>query len=166
MSVKLIGNLRKIVYATNNSRIVETQRAGFSDFGTDAIRYTIRTGTIYPTGNPKSYVGFKKITFYYKPKGRFSFTATIKIDNQANQSLSFSQTADGDSLGVDFILGESTLGANNVLAPYTQTIDGYGRGCTITIEQTGTEEQIEIYGFDIEYEQADIKQETTQTGDT
>ena len=166
MSVRRVGNTRKIVYVTSASRLVETQTVGFTDFGSTAIRYVIKSGTIYPAGNPKSYVGFKKITFYYKPVGRFSFTATLKIDNQEVQSLSFAQTSDGDSLGVDFILGQSTLGSNNVLAPFTRTIDGYGRGCTISIEQTGTDEQIEIYGFDIEYEDADIRQETNQTGDT
>jgi hypothetical protein len=164
ISVRRVGNLRKVIYATSGSRLVETQRPGFSDFGITAIRYTAQSGTIYPSGNPKGYVGFKKITFYYKPRGRFSFTVTVKIDNQAAQFLSFSQTSEGDALGVDFILGESTLGANNVLAPYTQTIDGYGRGAVITIEQTGTEEQIEIYGFDIEYEDGDTRQETNETG--
>lgn len=161
--VRQEDKLKKIYYALSDEpRIAKTQTGLYSDFGTDAIPFRIKTGAIYPTGNPQAYVAFKKITFFYKPRGRFTFTARVKVDNLPNQSVSFSQTADGDALGTDFILGTSVLGSDNVLAPYSLTIDGYGRGLTIEIEQTGTEEQIEIYGYAIEYESADVKQETIE----
>lgn len=158
-SVKSLSGTRKLVYTTTGSRIVETQKSTYSDFGTDAIIYRIKTGSHYPGGNPKKVVGFKTITFYYKPEGRFSFNAKIKIDNHETQTLTFSQDASGTPLGTGFTLGEATLGSEGVLQPFTRTIDGIGRGCTIEIEQTGTDEQIGIYAFDIEYEDTGTRQE-------
>jgi hypothetical protein len=154
----------RIFYGTSDGRIVKTQSGERSDFSGTAIVYRTKSGTVYPAGDAKSVVGFKAFTLYYRPTGSFSITVKIKIDNFATQTLSFTQSASGARLDDDFVLGESVLAFTNEFAPFTQPIDGFGRGCTITVEQTGTDEEIEVWGFDIEYEPADVEQETKQSG--
>lgn len=154
----------KIYYGTSAGRIVKTQSGELSDFGDQAVVYRIKSGTIYPAGDAKTVVGFKKLVMWYRPKGSFSFTVKVKIDNFATQTLSFSQSATGAKLGVDFYLGMSVLAFSNEFAPFTKTIDGFGRGCTIQVEQTGTEEEVEIWGFGIDYESAEQEDETKQSG--
>lgn len=157
------GDASKLFYA-KDGRIVETQNGTFADFDDQPIRFYIKTGTIYPQQSPDAVSGFKKFTLMYKPRGAFEATARVKIDNFGSQPLSFTQSADGALLGVDFILGQDVLAFENVLAPFTLPIDGFGRGATIEIEQSGTDEQLEIYGFGFEIESSDIEQETKQIG--
>lgn len=148
-----------------DGRIDKTQTGDFVDHTTSAIQYTIKSGTIYVDGNPNTVKAFKKIGFIFRPKGDYTFTATIKIDNFQTQSLAFSQVSGGARLGEDFILGESFLATANVLAPHTLPIDGYGRGLTVKVDNSGSNQQVEIYGILIEYESAGDMQENIGTGD-
>lgn len=160
LAVRNNSSQEQLVFGDYESRINKCQIGTFSDYGTDPIIYRIKSGAIYVDGNPNTVKAFKRLGFLFKPKGQYTFTAKIKIDNQTTQSLAFSQSVSGASLGVDFTLGSSVLAFESVLAPYMLPIDGYGRGITVTIEQTGLDEQVEIYGIVIEYESADISQET------
>jgi hypothetical protein len=105
---------------------------------------------------------FKRVTFYFRPVGDYSFTTYFKVDNQSPQALTFSQTADADTLGGEFILGTSMLGNSATLAPYTQQVEGVGRGCSLEVFQSGVEAQVEIYGYSIEYELADVADEVQE----
>lgn len=147
-----VGVADRLLCGNSYGRLMKISEGVYTDFSTTPYNYRIKSGSIYPDQRPDSWKGFKKFTLYYKPKGTFTITATIKIDNQAEQAISFTNAAGGHLLGTTFILGTSVLGSSNVLAPYTQNIDGFGRGCTVEIEASGTGEQIEIYGFGIEYE--------------
>lgn len=156
--------LTKLLIGTSDGRLVESQDTGvYTDFGTTGIDYRIKSGALYPSGDPNAWVGFKRLTLLFKPLGDFQFTATITIDNQAPQSISFQEDAGGAILGSTFVLGSSVLGSSSVLAPYSFPIDGYGRGCTLEITQNGMGEQVEIYGVIIEYEMADVAQEVLGT---
>lgn len=159
-----IANSRKLFFGTSNGRLVETQNGEFSDFTSQAISYRIKTGSIYPDGNPLTVKAFKRLTLWFKPRGNYTFTATVKIDNFPTQSISFSETIEGDLLDDTFVLGQSSLGSELVMAPYSQPIDGYGHGCTIEIQQNTVDQQVEIYGLMIEYESADIQQEVIGAG--
>lgn len=160
LSSRLESNKNKLVFGTNAGRVVQAQNGAYSDFASEGIAYRIKTGTIYPGNDANSVKAFKSIGLLYKPKGNFLFTLNVKIDNYPVQALVFQQETGGDRLDVDFILGQSILGSSSVLAPYTQQIDGHGRGLTLEILQSGTDEQVEIYGFIIEYTQASDSQET------
>jgi len=156
----------QLLFGDYNGRINKCQIGEYSDYETDSIIYRIKTGTIYVDNNPVSVKAFKRIGFLFKPKGQYTFTVKAKIDNAQPQSLAFTQSVSGAQLGVDFILGTSVLAFDSNLAPYMLPIDGYGRGITITIEQTGLDEQVEIYGMIIEYELADMAQETVANPST
>ena len=160
LSTRLANNETKFIFGTNAGRIMQAQNGGYTDYETSGISYRVKTGTIYPGGDIDSVKAFKKLGLMYKAKGNFVFTVNVRIDNYPVQSLLFQQEASGDKLDVDFILGQSVLGTSSVLAPYTQQIDGYGRGLTLEILQSGTAEQVEIYGFILEYEDAGDAQET------
>ncbi len=149
----------KLLFGTNNGRVIESQNDDYSDFGTAGIPYKVKTGTIYVDGNPNSVKGFKRLTFLYKPIGDYEFTCTVRIDNHDAQSYSFAQESSSDLLGTTFTLGSSELGVSGILSPYSTQIDGFGRGITLEITQSGASEQVEIYGVIIEYEPADLAQE-------
>jgi len=149
----------KLLLGTNNGRILEAMNDEYSDFGTTGIAYRVKTGTIYVDGNPNSVKGFKRLTFLYKPIGDYEFTCQVRIDNHPVQSYSFAQESSSDLMGTTFTVGSSELGVSGVLSPYSVQIDGYGRGITLEITQSGTSEQVEIYGVIIEYEPADLAQE-------
>jgi hypothetical protein len=152
MSKYKVGVADRLMCGNSYARLMTPEANLYTDFETTPYNYRIKSGSIYPDQRPDSWKGFKKFTLYYKPKGTFTITVTIKIDNQADQAITFSNSSGGDRLGTSFRLGTSILGSSNVLAPYTQSIDGFGRGCTVEVEASGTGEQIEIYGFGIEYE--------------
>lgn len=161
LSRRLIGGIHKLVFGTIDGRIVQAQKKNnFSDFGTTGILFTIKTGAIYPGGDQQIMKGFKKISMIYRPRGNFSFAVQAKIDNQQQQGFAFNEVSGLDLLGETFILGTSILGSSKVLAPYTSTMEGFGRGVTMTITQPSADEQIEVWGYAIEWENADLAQET------
>lgn len=149
----------KLLMGTSAGRVLEAMNDDYNDFGTTGISYRVKTGTIYVDGNPNSVKGFKRLTFLYKPIGDYEFTCTVRIDNYDAQSYSFAQESSSDILGTTFIIGSSELGVSGQLAPYSTQIDGYGRGISLEITQSGASEQVEIYGVIIEYEPADLAQE-------
>lgn len=159
VSNRLSGNILKPVFGTKDGRVIQAQNGDYIDFGDTAYTYKVKTGRIYPGGNPQTMKAFKKIGFFYKPVGDFQFTVRIKIDNASTQALVFQQESTTELLGVDFVLGQSILGFSDVLSPYVQSIDGYGRGLTIEIEQASADQQVEIYGFVVEYEEEGFRQE-------
>lgn len=159
LSTRLVGNNTKPVFGTSDGKIIQAQNGDYVDFITDSYPYKVKTGRIYPGGNPSSMKAFKKIGFIYRPIGDFNFSVRVKIDNGATQALTFSQESTTEALGVDFILGQSVLGFDSVLSPYFSLLDGYGRGLTLEIEQNSLEQQVEIYGFIIEYEEEGFRQE-------
>lgn len=160
LGVILLASTPTLFYGTSDGKMVSTQNGEYTDFGTTGIRYRIKSGTIYPDASPHSIKAFKRLTLFFRPVGSYSFVCRVKIDNYSEQILVFSQEdVSADLLDVSFILGSSLLGASSQFSPNSLPIDGYGRGCTVEVEQTGTDEQIAIYGYAIEYEMADMSQE-------
>lgn len=149
------GKIRFLT-GTSDSRLVMWQNGTYTDLGSDSINYRIKSGTIYVDSNPETVKMFKKLKLYFRPRGDFNFTVYFKVDNFPVQALTFDQTADADELGGEFILGSSILGNAATLAPFTKDITGIGRGCSIEVFQSGVEAQVEIYGYAIEYELADV----------
>lgn len=157
---ELSGGQYRLVFGTNTGRIIQAQQPGvYSDFGNAGIPYHITTGTIHVDGNPHTMKAYRRITVYYRPRGNFSFTVTATIDNQQSQGFNFNQVTGLDLLGSTFILGQSLLGSNATLAPFTLGMEGVGRGIILDISQPTATEQVEIWGIAIEYEPADLQQE-------
>ena len=159
---RLTSNTTRLIVGTADGRLKIAQNGRFDDAG-DAYTYRVKTGTIYVDQNPQTIKGFKRLSLLFRQKGRFSFQCYFKVDNQPAQAFTFEQTLDGDELGETFILGESILGSEVVMAPVTKQVLGYGRGCTIELAQAGSAAQVEIYGIMIEYEGADIADEVKES---
>lgn len=149
----------KLVTGTSNSRVIQAQNGEYTDFDTMGIQFHIKSGLIYPDGNPVTTKAFKYAGFLYRPTGHYQFTAQIKIDNNPVQSISFSEDVRGDLLGIDFMLGSSVLGTSNEFSSFRAPIDGLGKGMTIEITSSGSDEFVELYGFLIGFEPADDSQE-------
>lgn len=150
----------KLITGTNESRVITTQNGTNTDFGTMGILYRIKTGVIYPDQNVTTMKAFKYIGFIYKPTGHYRFSAQVIIDNNQYQNIAFEETAKGARLGVDFVLGTSVLGSSNQFSSFRVPIDGLGRGLTIEVTQSGTDETVELYGYIIGFEPAEDSQET------
>jgi hypothetical protein len=160
------NSTEQLLLGNYNSRIMKGNNGGYTDYTSTVIPYRVKTGAIYVDNNPNSIKAFKRLGFLFKPTGTYSFTAVVKIDNFAAQSVNFTRTASGDLLGTTFILGQSILSYEAALQPFTKPIDGYGRGITIDILNSGADEVVEIYGIIIEWEAAGDAQETYITGTT
>ena len=159
--IKDSSTTNRLCWGVAGSKIYRANAGIYTDLGTtNAIPYTIQTGTIYPDNDPQRIKGFKKLSLLFRPKGRFSFILSYQIDNLAAQSTSFSQDVTGAQLGVNFILGGSVLGSSLTFAPYTVPLEGFGRGIRFTITNSNKDEQVELYGYIIEYEPSDVNQET------
>jgi hypothetical protein len=154
---------RRIYVGTSTTRVAKTENGTNYDVNTSgnntALTFTAKTGVIFVDGDPYTVKAFKKLSLVYRPNGASTVTALVKIDNYPLQSIAFTESGSSDLLGSSFVLGSSVLSSEPVLAPYTQSIDGYGRGIQITFEQSGTDEAIEIQGFAIEYEVMGVQQE-------
>ncbi len=160
LSRRYVNSKYKLVMGTSNGRLVQAQKENdFTDFGTTGIPFRVKSGTIYVDNDPQTIKAFKKIALLYRPKGNFSFTVSIKIDNNQTQSFSFNQISGLDLLGQSFVLGASLLGSSATLAPFQFSMDGVGRGLTLEITQPSEEEQIEVWGYMIEWEPAGMAQE-------
>lgn len=149
----------KLMWGTATGRIVLSNSGNYTDFGTQGIEYRVKTGAIYPADDIQAMKAFRAITFLFKPIGGFTFTVKYKIDNGKQDAIVYQQVSSTDLLGTTFVLGQSILGTSGVLQPYTFQIDGLGRGITFEIEQTGPDEQVELYGFLIEYEDEGLRNE-------
>jgi len=166
VATALMSNKLRMLIGTQSGKIIRVNNNTYTDYGTTAIRYRIKTGIIYPDNSPISLKAFKRLILFFRPKSSYSFSVRVKIDAFSEQSLGFSNTANGDILGTDFVLGQSILGTDRPFVPHAVAFDGYGHGVTIDIEQTGTGEQVDIYGFAIEYETADFSQEGGSTNES
>lgn len=164
ISTRLSSDTQRIIGGNNAGRIMIGQNGEYTDFETDGISYRLKSGTIYPDGNSQTIKGFKKFGLLFRPRGRFNFTVYVKVDSLPAQAMTFEQSVTGELLGSEFVLGQSVLGNTTILAPYVKDLEGFGRGMTIEIFQTGTDAQIEVYGFLVEFESADIADEVIQDG--
>jgi hypothetical protein len=159
-----LANKACLMIGTRDGRLIRTQNGNRYDYASTAINYRMRTGVIYPDQNPNSVKAFKRLTIFFRPETTFAVIARVKIDNYREQTIGFNATAEGDLLGVSFVLGSSVVGNSFHFAPFTSPIDGYGRGIIIDIEQTSSNTQADIYGYALEYEVADTAQETITGG--
>jgi hypothetical protein len=166
----------RLLIATTDCRLAYLTEDTYSDFDGEKMDYYLKTGKIYVDNNPNSVKAFKRIGFIFPPKGSFNFTVAVKIDNQPLDmqfpdgtagagAFTVSKTSSGDLLGSTFILGQSLLSYTANLDPFMRTIDGVGRGITVTITNNAAGEQVEIYGIIIEYVPAGVSQETYISGD-
>jgi hypothetical protein len=159
-----LSSQQRVTLGNDAGRMLIDQPNEYTDYSTDPILYRVKTGTIYVDGNPQTIKAFKKFGLLFKPRGDSNFTVYFKVDKMPPQAVAFTQDVDGDTLGTDFYLGTSLLGSSPMFAPYMKDVVGYGRGVTLEIFQTGVDAQVEIYGFIIEYEAADIADEVNQEG--
>jgi len=150
-----LGGSNGRVFKTFTGDNFDTNNAGSQV----SVPFKVKTGRIFPDNSPYTFKGYKKFSLVFRPIGSQTISSMIKIDSQLEQSLAFGQTGSVDLLGTTFILGSSILGAEFIMEPYTQSIEGFGRGIQITLEQNDANESVEIQGFMVEYEQAGDSQE-------
>jgi hypothetical protein len=163
LSTRDTGTFRKLVLGTSAGRVIQMQNGTYTDFGTTGITYRLKTPTLYPGNDITRLKGFYRLYLYYKPLNTFTITVTVQIDKQDTQSFTFSNNGSGDALGTTFVLGTSLLGISGIIEPFNAPIEGRGRGITVEITQSGTNEQVTIYALQIEYEDAEFNDNTTQS---
>lgn len=159
---------RRIYLGTSTGRLARTltdQAFDTNEAGSPSpIRQVVRTGRLFLTGNTTEIKGFKRMGLIFRAEGSYTLTATVKIDNFTPQMLSFVSNEQAIPLGM-MVLGEDVLGGSYVIAPYTLPIDGYGRGCTVTISQNDRNIALTLQGLVLEYETAEDSPETRLSDD-
>ena len=155
----------RLLFGNNAGRLVAAQNSTNTDFATTATAFRVKSGQIYVDNNPQTMKAFKKLSLLFKPRGDYAFQVYFKVDNYPVQALNFEQSAGSATLGTTLVLGTSVLASENVLAPFTRDIEGYGRGCSIEVLQSALSAQVELYGMMIEYENIDIADEVVLSGD-
>lgn len=141
-------------------------RSDIDESGTDVgISYIVETGYILVDKNPLNTKLFKSVGILYTAEGQHQITMTVKIDNYAPQTFIYTQNNSSDLLGISFILNQSALGQSNVIAPFMKQVDGQGRYIKVTLEQSGTDEEVDIQGLLIEYDIAGVQYEVIAPGD-
>jgi hypothetical protein len=157
-------NQRRAYFGTNVGRLCVTQRGSWRDFTATAISQVVKTPFIYPDQDPATIKGFKKLGVWMKMPEGDVLTARVRLAGVTEeQELLFTSVSSGTpKLDIDFILGESILGADTTLrmTPYSLPIDGYASSAQITFEQAVIDEKCNIFGFWIEWEPAGDSQET------
>ncbi len=155
------GDGKRFYFGSRRDRVIKSEIGSFFDIGYDGVRaaipLTVATGQMNIDGSLHTVKGFKRFFLMYKPEGSHSIDVDVQIDNiplDADNMLNFSETSLATLLGVDFILGESALGSDAKLAPYSHDILGYGRSCKVTIRMGAISQFAEIQGFGIEWEPA------------
>jgi hypothetical protein len=153
---------RRFMIGRSDTRIAQAQNSLFVDeLTTDqAIPLSVKTGFIYPDQNPRVTKGFKYLTLYIKPSGDFTVTVKFNVDNQPVQTLVYSIEENLDTLGNTFVLGQSKLGSDSFLFPISRPVVGFGQGCQFEISEIVSGNNVEIYGYAVEYEPADVWYET------
>ena len=154
-----LSNVNTLFMGTSDGKLIRAQNGTKIDYTSTPIRYRLRTGMIYTDQQPITIKAYKRLYLFMKPRTTYSFTARVKIDQYAEQTIGFSGTAEGATLGTSFTLGTSILGTNVPFGPYSGNIDGYGHGIIVEIEQSGSSEDVDVLGFAIEYEVTDLSRE-------
>lgn len=157
--------IKRAYFGDNVGRLSKTQNVGvYHDYTATVISQKMETPFIYPDNDPATIKGFKKLGVWLKMPAGTSLTATVRLSGvNETQTLTFTSTASGTpKLGVDFILGTSTLDADGVLrmTPYALPLDGYGSSIQILWSQAVADQYCALFGFWIEWEPAGDSQET------
>jgi hypothetical protein len=172
----LIGSRQIAFFGSTSGRLVQNESPSVNDINSDgedtAIEMTVRTGFIFPDGNPYTIKTFYRLGIIYSPASGSSVQFDFQVDDFEPQSFIIEGPAGGSTLGEGsenpLILGESTLAGTFNLAPHTLSVEGQGRGFILTIRQAAIDEDVEIQGFQLEYMAQGTRQQTpvTQSGDT
>lgn len=160
MAMVKYNQSNRILMGTYDGMIILYNESKTVDLVNTTIIEKIKTGIIYPDGNPSTIKGFKKIGIYYKTsRSAVNFNVRFQVDNFTVQETNVAQAATADLLGSTFILGSSSLGFTEVLLPNYVDVSGYGFGCNIEIISSGP---VDIYGYSIDYELAGDQQEVVR----
>ena len=160
-------------FGANNGRIAKNRTDNLSDISPagalTAIELVVKTGFIFTDGNPYIVKAFKRLGIVYSPSPNSGLEFDFQVDNFIIQNFFIVGNSAGSTLGIGspdpFVLGESILAGNFTLAPNTVSVEGYGRGFQLTIRQSAINQDVEVQGFQIEWEGAGTRQQTPVTSD-
>lgn len=157
IATRLNGDVIELLFGTSTGIVLKADNGTAVDWNSSNVKQQITSGSVYPQGGPNSLVAFKRLWIYYRSDDALSLTVDFRVDDQLAQTLTFTSASPLDLLGVDFILGESVLGALPALAPVPSVeIKGVGRGCSLSVREETTAKGVKILGYGIEWEPAEI----------
>jgi hypothetical protein len=153
-----LGGYQGRLAQTLTSQDVDTSYKGV----TSTIKNKVSTGLMFLDGRPDTVKAFKRLRIIFKGSGSYTISATVKIDNFSDQTISFVSNFAAVPLQ-NFVLGQDVLGGSFVTSPYSLPIDGYGRGIKLTIQQNDLNTALAVQGFMIEYQGQADSPETRQS---
>ena len=141
---------------------VADQNAGVTSLNDAGLpyTYTIKTPTIarFPGQTPapetmeKQFAGV--VTYFNPAAAGVTATLTVTIDRRV-QTYTVDMTGGGARLDIDFILDTSVLGGSDF--NYFETpIEDRGRSIIMQWDQTGLNEDCELFGYSVRYSPAEL----------
>lgn len=153
---------------TSTGRVAQAQNNLTSDIDTSgnkvAIDMKLISGVVFTDRTPATTKNYHVAAIIYRPFTAHSIDVKFKTDAYAVQTNAFEPPDSIDTLGVDFILGESVLGATGIVAPYYFTIDGVGRGFQIEMRNNAIDQKVEVLGYLVEWQPAGAPLEVRNGG--
>jgi hypothetical protein len=106
---------------------------------------------------------FQAVTSIIRPTGNVECTLASSIDGRAqSNTISLVGGGGGDLIGVNFIIGVSTIAAESLTSVVPQTVEDRGRVIQNSWAQGGLNEDMELAGYAIDYIPAEtVSRETT-----
>ena len=131
------------------NRYNEFEQSPYSDFGSEAINFKIKTGAIYIQNKPHESWSYKGLWVTAASTEDATITVAYKIDNLEEQTKTLTLDVEGALLGT-MVLGTDLLGGKQTLLPYYVPLDGIGHSIQLTMSISSTTVNIQIFGYDIE----------------
>lgn len=149
------NGLVQLAASADSGYINKLNQTALNDFG-GAIPLSIKTAAIYPGGIVPGEKHFTNLIFLFRSKGTYTFGYSYNIDETTTGSGTIQQRVVGQNvlgttlLGPAFVLGVTS----NRVKPYFEAIAGVGHSIEVTITQSGVNEDLEIFGFGLEFKGA------------
>lgn len=145
----------QLTASANLGFINKLAQVALNDFGS-AIVMKIKTACIFPGGIVPGEKHFTNLIFLFRSRSTCTFGYSYNIDETTVGSGLIQQRTVGNNtlgttlLGPSFILGTTS----NRVKPYFEAIAGVGHSIEVTITQSGLNEDLEIFGFGLEFKAA------------
>lgn len=133
--------------------------SNYNDFGS-AIAMRLKTAALFPGSNKGTEKQFTSLVFYFRSKGTYPFNVSYNIDDVFQGTGTVQQRTNGSNLLGTTLLGPAfVLGLSSVrMKPYYLDISGVGNSIEVTIEQSGVNQSLELFGMGVGFKEASTSQ--------
>lgn len=141
-----------------NGQVNKLNQTALNDFGA-AITTTIQSSYIFPETIPMFEYAFTRLVFIFRARDNSTFSVQYQIDGVSSNSFTVQgRSAGGNTLGTTHLGSSYILGSIQAVKPFYQHIGGVGSSMQLTITHNGLNQDFELFGLVLEYEDGGDRQ--------